>query len=234
MLPNLPLYISIVFALTTFLSVFLFYKATNDSNKTLGIIIAYMILQAIFAFSGFYQVTDVLPPRILVLGVLPTILTMFILFLTSKGRAFIDSLNPKILTILHTIRIPVEFVLLWLFLSGAIPQIMTFEGQNFDIIAGLTAPFIYYFGFVKQRLGKTTLLIWNFLMLALLLNIVITATLCAPLPFQQFALNQPNIAIFYFPFVWLPTIVVPIVMFSHFATIRQLIRSPKTSMNLSL
>ncbi len=226
MIPNLPIYISLVFALTTFLTVFIFYKATHDSKKALGIIIFYMVVQAIFAFSGLYQKTDILPPLILVLGVLPTILMMFILFLTSKGRAFIDSLNPKILTILHTIRIPVEIVLLWLFLSGAIPQMMTFEGQNFDILAGLTAPIIYYFGFVKQRLGKTTLLIWNFLMLVLLFNIIITATLCAPLPFQQFAFDQPNIGILYFPFVWLPTCVVPIVLFSHFATIRQLIRSP--------
>jgi hypothetical protein len=100
---------------------------------------------------------------------------------------------------------------------------MTFEGRNFDIISGITAPFIYYFGFIKNKIPQTVLLAWNFICLALLINIVMNAVLSAPFTFQQFAFDQPNIAIFYFPFVWLPCCVVPIVLFSHLATIRQLL-----------
>ena len=96
------------------------------------------------------------------------------------------------------------------------------EGRNFDIISGITAPLIYYYGFVKKRLNKNILIAWNLLCLALLLNIVINAVLSAPFPFQQFAFNQPNIAVFYFPYVWLPGCIVPLVLLSHLVAIKQL------------
>lgn len=92
---------------------------------------------------------------------------------------------------------------------------MTFEGRNFDILSGLTAPIIFYFGFVTKQLDRKVILIWNFICLALLINIVVVAILSAPFPFQQFAFDQPNIAVLYFPFNWLPSCVVPLVLLSH-------------------
>ena len=106
-----------------------------------------------------------------------------------------------------------------------VPELMTFEGRNFDILAGITAPFMAYFVFEKKKLGRQTLLIWNFICLGLLANIVINALLSAPFPFQQFAFEQPNIAILNFPFSWLPTFVVPMVLFGHLVSIRQLIKN---------
>jgi hypothetical protein len=155
---------------------------------------------------------------------MPAILLLVILFTTKKGRLFIDSLPLEKLTYLHVIRIPVEMVLYWLFLSKAIPELMTFEGRNFDIVAGITAPIVAYFGFTKAKLGRQTILIWNIICLALLLNIVMNAFLSAPSPLQQFAFEQPNIAILNFPFSWLPTFVVPVVLFAHLVSIRQLLK----------
>jgi hypothetical protein len=106
---------------------------------------------------------------------------------------------------------------------------MTFEGRNFDIISGISAPLIYYFGFVKKAIKRQWIIGWNFLCLALLANIVTTAILSAPFPFQQLAFNQPNIAIFYFPFVWLPAFVVPVVLLAHLVSIRQLLAVKTTS-----
>lgn len=60
--------------------------------------------------------------------------------------------------------------------------------------------------------------------LGLLINIVIRALLSFPSPMQQLAFDQPNRAIIYFPFIWLPTVVVPIILFSHLASIWQLFR----------
>ena len=44
-----------------------------------------------------------------------------------------------------------------------------------------------------------------------------------PSPLQSMAFDQPNRAIMYFPFVWLPSIVVPIVLFSHIASLLKLL-----------
>lgn len=219
---NLPTYISTTFILTTILTVYFFYKAANKSNITLIVIAVWLALQAALGLSGFFTVTDTIPPRFLLL-VLPPVLLIIGLFATKKGRHYIDSLDTKILTILHIIRIPVEIVLFWLFVQKTIPELMTFEGRNFDIISGLTAPIIFYFGYVKGKLNKKIILIWNFICLGLLVNIVANAVLSAPFPFQQFAFDQPNIAVLYFPFNWLPSCVVPLVLFSHLVCIRQII-----------
>ncbi|MBC8047733.1 MAG: hypothetical protein H7Y00_13130 [Fimbriimonadaceae bacterium] len=225
---NLPIYISIIFMLTTFLTVGLFYKATNGSKTTLLILLTWLLLHTFIALCGFYTNTDTVPPRFLLL-VLPPLLFIIILFATSKGRHYIDNLNIKTLTILHTIRIPVELVLFWLYINEMIPGLMTFEGRNFDILSGLTAPVIFYFGFIKKRINKNVILIWNFICLGLLINIIVNAILSAPFPFQQFAFDQPNIAILYFPFIWLPCCIVPLVLFAHLSTIRQLLTTDKNT-----
>jgi len=223
---NLPTYISLVFILTTIFTVLLFYKATNNSKATLIILFTWLALQTIIGMSGFYTVTDTIPPRFSLL-VLPPLLSIIALFATANGRRYIDSLDVKTLTILHTIRIPVEIVLFWLFINKTVPELMTFEGRNFDILAGLTAPIIFYFGFIKKRLNKKIILVWNVICLGLLVNIVVNAVLSVPFPFQKFAFDQPNIAVLYFPFNWLPGCVVPLVLLSHLATIRQLLNGEK-------
>ena len=218
---NLPSYISIFFGLTTIITTLIFYKAAGNSKPVLLVIMIWLAVQAFIASSGFYTVTDTLPPRFLLL-VLPPFLGIAGLFLSPKGRKFIDSLDLKSLTILHTIRIPVELVLFFLFTSKVIPELMTFEGRNFDILSGITAPLVFYFTFVRKQFGRKIIFVWNLICLGLLINIVSNAILSAPFPFQQFAFDQPNIAVLYFPFIWLPCCVVPLVLLSHLAAIRQL------------
>jgi len=58
--------------------------------------------------------------------------------------------------------------------------------------------------------------------LLLLLNVVITAIFAIPSPVQKIAFDQPNIAVLYFPFNLLPTIVVPLVLFAHCVAIKRL------------
>jgi hypothetical protein len=233
MIANLPTYISLTFGLTTIATLLLFVWTVRGSNseqtrrKALYIFISltvWLAIQAILTLKNVYN-TDInsFPPKLLVIGVLPTILTIIVLFLTSKGRQFIDSLPLKNLTYLNIVRVPVEIVLFWLFLNKTIPELMTFEGRNFDIFAGVTAPIIAYFGLTKTKLSRQTVLFWNFICLGLLINIVINALFSAPLPFQKFAFDQPNIAILYLPFSWLPTFIVPIVLFGHLTSIRQLL-----------
>jgi hypothetical protein len=220
---TLPIYISLFFGATTLLTLWFFYKATRQSKPIIISLLVWMALQSVIGLTGFYKVTNTLPPRFALL-ILPPLLFIAILFISTNGRRFIDSWDIKTLTLLHVARIPVEVTLLWLFLHKAVPQRMTFEGSNFDILSGLTAPIIYYFGFVKKVLNKYVLLGWNLFCLILLFNIVRSAVLSAPFPFQQYAFDQPNVALLYFPFVWLPAVVVPIVLLSHLVTIRQLLR----------
>lgn len=231
MLENLPQYISLVFSFTTIATLFFFFliilNSKDFSSKTNVIILAltlWLILQMILSFFNFYN-SDTLsfPPRFLLLT-LPPLLTIIILFATRSGKIFIDGLSLFYLTLLNVVRIPVEIVLYWLFLNKAVPELMTFNGNNFDIFSGITAPIIAYFGIYKKLFNKKIILTWNIISLALLLNIVITAIFSAPFTFQKFAFEQPNIAVLYFPFSWLPGFIVPVVLFTHLASIRKLIK----------
>jgi hypothetical protein len=223
---NLPLYITIIFDFITLVTVLLFFKATNYSRPVIFLLVLWLVLQGLISLTGFYTVSNTIPPRFILL-VLPPLVVIATLFFTLKGKVFIDSLDIKTLTLLHTIRIAVEIILFLVFLQKGIPGIMTFEGRNFDIISGLTAPFIYYFGFIKKQLNEKIIAAWNIVCLVLLINIVITAILSAPFAFQKLAFEQPNVAILYFPFVWLPCCIVPIVLFSHLVAIRRFITNRK-------
>ncbi len=220
---HLPVYIGIVFLLDTLLALLLLYKATHYSRPVITIVLAWLILQSIISLSGFYTVTKAVPPRFALL-LLPPMLLIGCLFFTKKGRRLIYGFDVKTLTLIHIIRIPVELILYWLFLRNFIPEIMTFEGRNFDILCGLTAPFAYYFGYVKNTLSRKVLLTWNVLCLLLLANIVVTAVLSAPLPIQQFAFDQPNIAMLYFPYTLLPCFLVQVVLLAHLVAIRRLVK----------
>lgn len=233
MIDNLPTYILLTFGLTTILTLLLFIWAIRNSNSELTrkkakpIFIGFTIwltIQSGLSIKNIYNSdTNIFPPKIILTGILPTIFIIILLFANSKGRQFIDSLPLKNLTYLNVVRVPVEIVLFWLFLHKVIPELMTFEGRNFDIIAGITAPIIAYFGLTKTKLNRKTILLWNFICLGLLVNIVVNALFSAPSPIQKFAFDQPNIAILNFPFSWLPTFIVPIVLLGHLTSIRQLI-----------
>ncbi|MBO2007530.1 hypothetical protein [Hymenobacter negativus] len=227
---NVSNYLSITFIIIALLAAGAFYRAANNSRLTLGILLLWLLVQALVARSGFYTITTGFPPRIgLLLG--PPMLLIAGLFLSNSGRRYLDGLRLETLTLLHTVRIAVELILLGLFLHRAIPQLMTFEGRNYDILAGLTAPVVYYLVFRSKLLDAKGLLVWNFVCLGLLANIVVNAVLSAPSPFQRFAFEQPNVAILHFPFVWLPSCVVPLVLLAHLAAIRQLL---KKQQNLTL
>ena len=223
---NVPIYINLLFILITCFTVWQFFKAAGKSKRVLFIVLLWMLLQGAVGLTGFYQETQALPPRFVFL-VAPTLIFIVILFLTSKGKRFIDSLSLKELTLLHVVRVPVEICLYFLFLAKLIPGIMTFEGYNYDVTSGLSAILIYLLIFVSKKASEKVLLTWNILCLLLLLNIVIIAVLSVQTPFQRLAFDQPNIGLTYFPFVWLPSMVVPLVLLSHLAAIRQLLAKPK-------
>lgn len=216
-MPTLPLYIPAVFIITTLLTLFFLRKAVQNSTIVTGSVI-WIGVQGIIALTGFYLVTDTVPPRFLLAIGIPILIVLYLTF--SKT---VNSWSLRWLTMLHVVRIPVELVLYWLYVHRQVPELMTFEGSNFDILSGITAPIIFWIGFTNKQPRKWLLLTWNIICLLLLFNIVIHAILSAPVPFQQFAFDQPNVAVLYWPYVWLPAFIVPVVLLAHLVAIKKLL-----------
>ena len=233
MLHNISTYLTVGFGLTTLAVLVSFYlivlKSTISSNSSKTIVlfislVAWLVLQTTLSLSGVYS-NDIgsFPPKIALFGIIPALICLVITFSNEGGRKFIDSLPLRGLTYIHLIRIPVEIILYGLYLEAFLPEIMTFSGYNFDILAGLTVPIIAYFGFTKMRQSYRYLLLWNIFSLLLLINIIAIAFLSAPTSMQVFGLEITDFALLYWPFSWLPTFIVPIAIFCHVASIRQLI-----------
>ena len=227
---TVPGYVSIVFILTTFATVAFLIQAIKavgvrslPSQILIFLLPLWILFQAALSIFGFYQNTNTVPPRIALFAVLPALLTIIVFFIYFRG-SFIDKTPLGLLTLMHVIRIPVELVLFWLFLAGQVPRLMTFEGRNFDILSGILAPIVYFIAFSGGTVKRGLLISYNILGLLLLANIVSIAILSLPSPIQQLAFDQPNRAILVFPYIWLPAIIVPIVLFGHLAALWKLSR----------
>ncbi|HEY1047312.1 MAG TPA: hypothetical protein VGF79_12780 [Bacteroidia bacterium] len=220
---QLPLFVSVFFIITLGLTLYFLYKAAYDSVYVLIIPLVIIVVQSTLAHNGFYSHQGQGIPRPLFI-ILPSLITMVICFIVPQSRHYLLTLNPGWLTFLHVIRFPIELVLFWLFLYNLVPEIMTFNGWNYDVVSGISAPIVAYYAYVKKSMPFKWTLIWNILCLLLLLNIVVIAILSAPTPFQQFAFDHPNTGIFYFPFVCLPAVIVPLVMLSHIVSIYRLLK----------
>lgn len=221
-------WVSILFVVTTLLTGGLFVRLVRNAGFTLlpwlfGIV-GWLALQAGAARVGFYQQLQVVPPRLVVFGILPTVAAIVYVMASSHGREVRGRLSVADLTRLSVVRLPVEIVLYALAGQQLVPTLMTFEGLNFDILSGLTAPLVAY-AYQRHWLGRGGMLAWHIVALGLLVNIVVLALLSAPTPLQQLAFEQPNVAVVQFPFVWLPVFVVPVVAFTHVVSLYRLLTS---------
>ena len=217
---HLPFPIIGLFLLTVVAAFALLAFAVRGSRGVMLGSALWIVLQSAIAISGFYQITDTMPPR-LALAAVPPLLVIAALFSTSNGRQLIDAMSLKWTILLHSIRILVEATLYWLFLFRQVPALMTFEGGNIDILAGLSAPVVWW-AFSRNYIGRRGLVIWNSLALVSVLNALGRAMLSAPFRFEKLALDQPTVAILDFPFVLLPAFLVPAVLFCHFVIFRKM------------
>ncbi|SHL83894.1 hypothetical protein [Hymenobacter psychrotolerans] len=221
-----PLWLAAFFVSTLLLAIGLLlhlcYRADLWLLPPALLVFWWLLLQGALAYTSFYTDLYARPPRLLLFGVLPPALALGGLVLTGAGRRLLARFSLVDLTRLSVVRIPVELCLYALAARSLVPDTMTFADQNLDLAAGLTAPLAAYW-FRTQLLDRRLLLIWHVGALALLLNVVVLAALSLPTPWQQMSFGQPNVAVLRLPFVWLPTFIVPLVLFSHVAALRQLL-----------
>lgn len=199
--------------------VVLFIAYLGSGKQLTGMIVLGLwgIVACMIASTGFLEESDGFPPRVAVI-LLPTIVWLIVMIRRTRP----DQMKLSFLTGIHLIRIPVEIGLLMLFRQTLIPEVMTFEGWNFDIVMGITAiPMLWIF-LQRATLPIKLLRAWNLLGIILLTIIVITAILSAPGPQQLINFDQPNVAILRVPFILLPSVIVPVVYYAHFVALKRL------------
>ncbi|HEY2517614.1 MAG TPA: hypothetical protein VGI39_42385 [Polyangiaceae bacterium] len=183
-------------------------------------LVAWMALSSRLALSGFLLDFGGKPPRFsrLVGGIL---LGTVLLGSSPFARRLARALPMAALVGFQLFRLPVELVLNALHHQGRVPIQMTFEGWNFDILTGLSAPLVAALAH-QRRLPRAVLALWNFGAFLLLATIVTLANLSSP------ALNlfpePPTATLATAPFIWLPVVLVPAALLGHLLVLRKLLQ----------
>lgn len=200
--------IALLFIITTFSCLLLFYFGANCNKGSISVFVLWQFIVGTLAFLKVFEEKPALFP-LTILGTI--VLTFLILRRTDRQK-----INARMLLAIHILRMPIELILYQLYLQNKIPELMTFKGLNFDILIGFSAlVLLAYILIANRKISRQIFIIWNVSGIAFLLFIVSLAILSSPLPIQQFAYEQPNIAVLELPYCLLPACVVPIVLMSH-------------------
>lgn len=173
------------------------------SRRLLIICVGWMVFLAAWSYSGIATRFELFPLNLAPVFVIPAVA---IILFTIKGTHVIKDLSLKTLTSLQVFRVFVEILIWGSFTQDLLPIELTFEGTNWDIVSGITAP-IAALLLTKSKWGLAT---WNFICLALLINVVSTAMIVRP----------QTVAIF--PFILLPGMLVPLAYALSFFSLRKI------------
>jgi hypothetical protein len=224
-----------IFLAFTIICVFLVYggmrilvKHSDDSglkrapNVFLTILVSWIGLLYLLSLTGFTSDFSSTPPRMFII-LLPLLLGILLLVISGRTDAMLRLVPQKWLVNIQSFRVVVELTLWWMSIKYLVPEQMTFEGYNFDILAGLSAPVIYMVYQKEAGYSNRLLLIWNIISLMLLVNIVTIAILSLPVSFRIF-MNEPSAFILsQFPFILLPGVLVPLAYSMHFLSLRKIL-----------
>jgi len=199
-------------------------KVVGSNNSLIKItavgVFLWTLLISLLAYNDFFLDFSTMPPR-LVIVLIPPLLILVMISRTQQIKNIIRSIPITWVLYLQGFRFFVEILLWGLFELNLIPVQMTFEGSNFDILVGVTAPIVallYQKGLIKELFLK----VWNMAGILVLANIVITAMLSMPLPFRVFMNEPASVQVVVFPIIWLPAILVPIAYYLHVFSLMQL------------
>ena len=127
-------------------------------TKVLMAITGWTLFISILGLTGFLRDFSIFPPRIMIVLVIPLIAMVAITF-SKTGTAILEFVPAKTIVLLQVFRVFVEILLWSMFLQNILPVQMSFEGRNFDVLSGLTAPLVAY----RLVNNRVALFIWNIL-----------------------------------------------------------------------
>lgn len=198
-------------------------KKQQILNRLILLWIGWIIFVSIWSLSGMMSNFKIFPFNLAPILIVPLVVFAYLSFFSKTTGELLDQLQPYVIIRLQVFRVLVEILLWMLLLENLLPIQMSFEGRNFDILAGLTAPLIAYLSY-QQKISKTLIMVWNVVSLGLLINIVTIAILSMPAPFRVFMNEPSNTIVAQFPISFLPGFLVPLAYALHFLSIRQLSR----------
>ena len=204
----------------------IFSKGIPARVLRLGLVaVAVMTVSAYAAWSGALTRFDrVPPPMALLIGLVLVVPT--VAGLSSFGRRAAAEVAVAAVVELQIFRLPLELVMHHAGRIGVMPSELSFGGYNFDIVTGIGAAII---GAMMARgavVPRPLLWAWNIWGIYCLAAIAAIAIATSPMV-RAFG-DDPrhvNTWVLFFPYVWLPVVMVSVAIFSHVVVTRALLSS---------
>ena len=207
-------------AIALFMMLFIFGFANNRKKalNTFLFIVAIWLIYINYLSRSSLLVDLGIPPRMPLMVILPTLIASILITGLKSFRSILQNTPAWLPVYFQSFRILVELLIFGAYLNGVLPQRVTFEGLNFDIIVGISAPIIAYL-YMKKKISALFLLSWNVFGL-LILTLTGYAFLTAFYQYD-FATISQNTEFFHIPYLLLPGVLLPLAIFLHIFSLRQ-------------
>lgn len=142
--------------------------------------------------------------------------------LSRFGREIAERSSFRFLIGFHAFRILAEATIHFGWEEGFAPIQLSLHGYNFDILTGVGA--CIFLIWPKAATHRSWIWAWNVLGIAALLNIGFIAMTSMPTPLRLFMSEPDNRWVAYFPYIFLPGILVVAAVFGHVLITRKLLK----------
>jgi hypothetical protein len=201
--------------------------ARRDSRRALRLsaaVFTVMATSSFAAWSGILAQFNSFPPPMLLM-IASVFVMSFALGLSRFGRDAATELSFAALIGLQGFRLPLELVMHHAGNVGIMPVQLSYSGYNFDIATGISALLIVAFLKSGRAVSRSVLWAWN--VWGSLCLVVITVIAITTSPVVRLFGDDPrnlNTWVLYFPYVWLPVVLVTVAISSHVVITRKLLK----------
>lgn len=207
---------------------FVWTMSRGDLGRVLrlgAVAAAVMGLSAAAASNGLLARFDLLPPPmfVMIVGVLALGVG---LGCSTFGRDAARDVSMATLVGLQAFRLPLELLMHRAGELGIMPPQLSYSGYNLDIVTGAGACGLYALMRVGVRVPRAALWAWNLWGCWCLAVIIVIAVTTSPVV-RLFGDDPRNLNtwVLFFPYVWLPVVLVTVAIAGHVIVTRALLRT---------
>ncbi len=191
----------------------------SETGQAAVVVVGWLGGFAIAAASGALASKSLRPPPLVLVAAF-SLGGAVLLGASKSGKLLAEGLPLAALVGFQAFRLPLELVMHKAAEAGVMPSQMTWTGWNFDIVTGTTAlvlaPWV-----ASGRAPRWLVLAWN-AMGSVLVAVAMGLGIAATPVFHAFGDRDLNTWIAYFPFVWLPSVMVAAAIAGHILVFRKL------------
>ncbi len=213
-------YLAIAMASLVFLTFILAGFSLKLTKLERGLCAGWVTAVSILSFFGVFEDFSGRPPAVVIFPAVILVLLGWLIF-SNRGQQIADQSTLWVLAGVQSFRIILELLLHALYGERLIPKLMTYEGNNLDIVYGASALLVAWLSFRAEKRIQKLVRIWNVIGIVFVCIATGIGIFSVPTFFQLFTEEPANRAVGMFPFTLIPAWLVPLALSLHVLSLRK-------------